>query len=223
MKSRRIILRLFFCALILATISFGLCLTPRSTANPSGNPFIQEPKGTIIAQLKYDPAVHGYGSRNYGRDHDNENDLNDGNLIMIFGAENVCETGTTASDCVLNEPAEEWLAEAIKLLAGGHCEGLAVTSLRLWEGLPFDGKKSPADWQSGARKVSDLEHTNAISNYVAHYHVLQKLSEISAFRAETLKMKPSVILHLPIDSMKDGSKDHYVVSIGMRGYGRYTF
>src|ERR1700681_4086110 len=157
MNSRRIILRSLFCATLLATISFGLFLAPQSTANSSDRPLIQEQKGTIIAQLKYEPAIHGYGFRNYGRDHDNENDLNAGNLVMIFGAESVCESGTTASDCVLNEPAQEWLAEAIKLLGGGHCEGFAVTSLRLWEGLPFDGKAGPADWQSGAKKVSDLE------------------------------------------------------------------
>jgi hypothetical protein len=214
----------------LSAIAIGLVLVPRSTAksNPHGRRTnsvaqVQGEKGTIVAQLKeYDPTVYGYGFRNYGRDHDNENDLNAGNLVTIFGAENVCESGTTASDCVLNEPAQEWLAEAVKLLEGGHCEGLAVTSLRLWQGLPFDGKTALTDWQSGAHKVSDLEHTAAISNYVAHYHVLQKLSEISAFRAETWKMKPSVILHMLIDSMKDDSKDHYVLSIGMREDGRYT-
>ena len=222
MNSRRIILRSLFCAIILATISFGLFLTPRSTANNSTGPSIQDDKGTMVAHLTYDPTVHGYGFRNYGRDHDNENDLNAGNLISIFGAENVCQAGTTEKDCVLNEPAEEWLAEAIKLLEGGHCEGLAVTSLRFWEGLSFDGKGGPADWQSGAHKVSDLEHTNAVSNYVAHYHVLQKLSEISDFRAETWKLKPSAILRMLIDSMKDDAKDHYVLSIGMREDGRYT-
>jgi hypothetical protein len=229
MKPHPIIFKSFLLSFALTAVAIGLVLVPGSNAksDPHGRRTnsllqVQDEKGTIIAQLKYDPAVDGYGFRNYGRDHDNENDLNAGNLVAIFGAENVCQSGTTASDCVLNEPAEEWLAEAIKLLEGGHCEGLAVTSLRLWQGLPFDGKTALTDWQSGAHKVSDLEHTAAISNYVAHYHVLQKLSEISAFRAETWKMKPSVILHMLIDSMKDDSKDHYVLSIGMREDGRYT-
>src|SRR6267154_2391548 len=168
MKPHRIVRRSFFVTMVVTAISVGAFLMTRSTAAVSGAA-AQDQKGTTVAQLKYEPAIHGYGFRNYGRDHDNENDLNAGNLIAIFGAENVCEAGTTASDCVLNEPAEEWLGEATKLLAGGHCEGLAVTSLRFWEGLPFEGKSSLTDWQSGAHKVSDLEHTNAISNYVAHY------------------------------------------------------
>jgi hypothetical protein len=226
MKSQRVLLRAFLGALLLTTITIGLSFGPRSTAK-SISPVAptvtgQDDKGTIVAQLKYDPAANGYGFRNYGRDHDNENDLSAADLISIFGAENVCESGSTASDCVLYEPAEEWLAEAIKLLEGGHCEGLAVTSLRFWQRLPFEGKTSPADWQSGAHAVSDLEHTNAISNYVAYYHVLQKLSEISDFRGETWKLKPSEILHMLINSMKEDSKDHYVLTIGMREDGRYT-
>src|SRR3989442_5485600 len=193
MKSRRIILGWLLCTLILATISLGPFWAPPSTAVTFSAPASQEEKGTIVARLKYDPAGNGYGFRNYGRDHDNENDLTAGNMVAIFGAGNVCESGTTADDCVLTEPAEEWLAECIKLLEGGHCEGLAVTSLRLWDELPYLGKKAPADFQSGAQKASDLAHTEFISNYVAHYHVMQKLAEISDFRAETLKKKPSEI------------------------------
>ena len=128
-------------------------------------------------RLDFKPAGNGYGFRNYGRDHDNENDLNPGNLIALFGADNVCQSGSTAGDCVLTEPAEEWLEECVKLLAGGHCEGLAVTSLRFFDGLGFAGKASPADFQSGAKSVSDLAHTELISNYVAHYHVMQKLRD----------------------------------------------
>jgi len=176
----------------------------------------------MIAKLDFRPSANGYGFRNYGRDHDNENDLNPGNLIALFGAENVCQSGSTASDCVLTEPAEEWLEECVKLLAGGHCEGLAVTALRFWDELPYTGKAKPSDFQSGAEKVSDLQHTELISNYVAHYHVMQKLAEISDFRAETWKKKPSDIVKMLIDSMKEGSTDHYVMSIGMREDGRYT-
>src|SRR5260221_5251167 len=151
MKPHRNVRKSFFVTLVLTAISVGAFLMTRSTAAVSGAA-AQDQKGSMVAHLKYEPAIHGYGFRNYARDHDNENDLNAGNLIAIFGAENVCETGTTASDCVLNEPAEEWLGEAIKLLAGGHCEGLAVTSLRFWEGLPFEGKWSRTASQTGGLK-----------------------------------------------------------------------
>jgi hypothetical protein len=221
MDSKPTLLRAFFCTFATATVAVGLFWAPRASAVGSSVAASQDEKGTVVARLKYDPAANGYGFRNYGREHDNENDLDAGDLIKMFGAENVCESGTTARDCVLYEPAEEWREEAVKLLQGGHCEGLAVTSLRFWQGLPFEGRKSPADWQSGAHAVSDLEHSDAISNYVAYYHVLQMLPEISGFRAETWKMKPSQILHMLVDSMKEDGKDHYVLTIGMREDGRY--
>src|SRR6266498_1492187 len=128
MKRHSIISRSLISSAALLLLAACLFWAQGSTAiTKSPAPTNQDEKGTIVAQLKYDPAVGGYGFRNYGRDHDNENDLNAGNLVKIFGAENVCQSGTTASDCVLNEPAEEWLAECVKLLEGGHCEGLAVT------------------------------------------------------------------------------------------------
>jgi hypothetical protein len=216
-------LRITFVVLILLVICIVVFQTQRSAASSTAPaPPTPQEGGKMIAQLGFRPSANGYGFRNYGRDHDNENDLNPGNLVALFGAENVCQSGNTAKDCVLTEPAEEWLEECVKLLAGGHCEGLAVTALRFWDELPYAGKGKPSDFQSGAEKVSDLQHTELISNYVAHYHVMQKLAEISDFRAETWKKKPSDIVKMLIDSMKEGSTDHYVMSIGMREDGRYT-
>jgi len=224
MKRHSPAVRLVIPVLSLLTIAIvAFYSRPSAASSPTHRVEVTHaPQGKMIAQLDYRPAVHGYGFHNYGRDHDNENDLNPGNLIALFGAENVCQSGSTASDCVLTEPAEEWLEECVKLLAGGHCEGLAVTSLRFWEELPYAGKAKPSQFQSGAEKVFDLEHTDLISNYVAHYHVMQKLAEISDFRAETWKKKPSEIVRMLIESMKEGSTDHYVMSIGMREDGRYT-
>jgi hypothetical protein len=88
--------------------------------------------------------------------------------------------------------------------------------------LPFRDKASLTDWQSGANKVTDLEHTEAVSNYIAYYWVLQGLSEVSDFRAETWKLKPSEIVKMLVASLSDDSKDRYTMSIGMREDGRYT-
>jgi hypothetical protein len=222
MKRPSLDVRLVFVVLTLIAVSFVIFHTqPSNASSPAAWPR-PAAQGKMIAQLDFRPSVNGYGFRNYGRDHDNENDLNPGNLIALFGADNVCQSGSTASDCVLTEPAEEWLEECVKLLAGGHCEGLAVTALRFFDELPYAGKARPSQFQSGAEKVSDLEHTDFISNYVAHYHVMQKLSEISDFRAETWKKKPSEIVRMLIESMKEGSTDHYVMSIGMRENGSYS-
>src|SRR5437660_1451645 len=144
MKRHSIISRSLISSAALLLLAACLFWVPGSTATTQPQaPATQDEKGTIVAKLKdYDPAVHGYGFKNYGRDHEGENDLNAGDLIKIFGAENVCESGSTAADCVLYEPAEEWRAERIKAMEVGHCEGFAVTTLRFWQGLPFRDKAS---------------------------------------------------------------------------------
>src|SRR6185295_6801259 len=97
--------RLAFLVLTLVAISVVAFHSRPSTASSAEG--VRLPRaahaedGKMVAQLDYRPAVHGYGFRNYGRDHDNEHDLNPGNLIALFGAENVCQSGSTASDCVL--------------------------------------------------------------------------------------------------------------------------
>src|SRR4029079_7693369 len=108
--------KLLFLISVLIAVGFAIFQTTFSHAE-SARP--EEPavrlaqdKGTIVARLKdYDPKVEGYGFRNYGGKHDNENDLDAGDLIKLFGAENVCESGSTEQDCVLYEPAEEWLEQ----------------------------------------------------------------------------------------------------------------
>lgn len=212
--------------LILLTTAVILIHTRRSSAesiNNSTNASPTQERGTMVARLKdYDPTIEGYGFRNYGSKHDNEHDLDAADLIKLFGAENVCESGSTAQDCVLYEPAEEWLAKEFKMLANGHCDGLAITSLRFWMGHDFGGRATPANWQSGAHDVSDLQESDALFNYVAYIHVMQSLAEVYEFRGEEMKKKPSEILQTLIESMKDDSKDRYELLIYLKVDGRLT-
>ena len=227
MKPKSPDLKLLFSVLITVTICIVFFPAQRSTAEPSRSsyrePSSAQDRGTIVARLKdYDPKIEGYGFRNYGPHAALETSLDAGDLITMFGAENVCESGTTAEDCVLYEPAEEWLEQRFEILSKGHCDGLAMTSLRFWLGLPFDGRTMPANWQSGAEKVSDLQKSDALINYVAHIHALQSLAEIYEVRGRHIKDKPSQILRMLIDSMKDNSQDHLELLIYVLAEGRLT-
>ena len=227
MKSHRIL----FTAIVLGIIATAVTMIPPSSAKSNDSatlsntliPRVQDDKGTIVARLKdYDPKIEGYGFRNYGPYEGIESSLAAADLIMMFGAENVCESGTTAQDCVLYEPAEEWLEQQFKMLSGGHCDGLAMTSLRFWIGRPFGGKSEPVNWQSGAEKVSDLRQTGALKNYVAYIHAMQSLAEVYEFRGENFKNKPSEILHMLMEHMKDDSEDRLELAIYLRVDGRLT-
>jgi len=208
-------------ALLLFTIS--IALFPSSSVKSASRKVSAEQPGTtgkIVAHVEFDPKVDGYGFRNYGPDNEGEEILTAGDLIKMFGADQVCMSGTTAEDCELFEPAEVWLEEAIKGLKGGHCEGMAVTSFRFLLEKPFKDRKTPGSFQQGANAVFDLQKDEDIANYIAYYHVLQTLEEVYKSKLETLKKKPSVILKMLIDSMQDGTP-RYTLSIAKRINGQY--
>lgn len=188
----------------------GLALAPASRAKRASAG--QEEKGTIIASIKFDPKVDGFGFRNYGRNHEGEGDLDAADLVRMFGAENVCIEGKSESDCVLYETAQAWIDERIESMKGGHCEGLAVDSLRFWLGKEYRGKSKPGDFQSGAENTFDLKLDEEMANYIAYYFSLQMLKEVYEFRRRTSNMKPSQILDMLIESFKDG-KEYYTFTI----------
>ncbi len=196
-----------------ATIGLGLCLAfagcvgfpkRKASAATPPPPFVvmpSTPEGEILAALKFDPEVNGFSFENYGNeDHDWRRDLTAADLIKMFGAENVCHSGSTAKDCKLTAAAREWLDAQLKAMDGGHCEGMAVVSLRFLTGRPFNGRKAPADYQKDAQAPHDLQRAR-VQNLIAHFHVLQSLEEVSEYE-EKSDPRPSVIVAKLIDSFK---------------------
>jgi hypothetical protein len=181
----------------------------------------QNGAGKILAEIDFDPQGDGFGFRNYGaKSHDGANDLDASNLILMFGAEKVCIEGTTAKDCVLYETADQWMEERLESMDGGHCDGFSVTSMRTWLDQPFKGKATPEQWQ-GVETAFDMEFDEGLANYIAHYHILQGLREVSTFRSQTFKFPPTKIVNLLIESFQTG-KEYYTLGVGMREGGKYT-
>jgi len=177
--------------------------------------------GKIIAHIEFDPKVDGFGFQNYGGAHEGEPELTADDLIRLFGADEVCMKGSHGEDCVLFEPAEVWLESEAKGMEGGHCEGMAVTSLRFWMEEPFKDKVAPETWQHGAKSVVNLKKDPELENYIAYYFVTQSLEEVSRPTSETKKKRPSEILKMLVDSMQDG-KPHFTLGIYQFETGRLT-
>lgn len=204
------------------TVTATLTATPTATATipneETATPTPTAPGGTpqvgIVAQLKdYEVLRHGYGFQNYSNDAGRnwQDDLSAADLFRMFGAA-VCESGTTAADCVLTAPAKQWLEEELKGMDGGHCEGMAVTSLRFWQNKTFNGKTTASDFQNGAATVTDLTFPEqSIENYIAYYFVTQSFDEV-AIPSQQTRIAPSAILDMLIASMKDGT-DPYTLGI----------
>ncbi|MEQ1606876.1 MAG: hypothetical protein ABL999_18590 [Pyrinomonadaceae bacterium] len=200
------------------TISFLLLLPGFILADAS----TPAREGEIIASIGFNPKVNGFGFRNFGKNPDFEDeDLTADDLIRMFGADNVCIEGNTANDCVLYETAERWIEEAVEKMNGGHCDGFSVSSLRMFVGRPFKGRKKPADFQRGAVNLFDLKKDQVTSNYVSFYQTLTFLKETYLWRTPTFKKKPSEILQMIEDSMET-KKELYTLEVWMKEAGKYT-
>jgi hypothetical protein len=165
--------------------------------------------------------VHGFGFRNFGANPDYDEDLTADDMIRMFGAENVCIEGSTARDCVLYETAERWIEESLEKMSNGHCDGFSVSSLRMFVGRPFKGRKTPADFQPGAAKLFDLKKSQLTSNYVSYYQTLTFLKETYEFRAKTFPLKPSEITAVIAEAM-ESKKEYFTLEVWMKEQGKYT-
>lgn len=200
--------------LILILFLMALQASVASTARAQTN-------GEIVTSIGFDPKVHGFGFRNFGVNPDFEEDLTEDDLIRMFGAENVCIEGSTARDCVLYETGERWIEETIEKMNGGHCDGFSVSSLRMFVGRAFKGRKKPADFQRGAVNLFDLKKDQVTSNYVSFYQTLTFLKETYLWRTPTFKKKPSEIMEMIVDSMEN-KKELYTLEVWMKEAGKYT-
>jgi len=152
--------------------------TPAATIaiNGSFSTKIEAP-GTLVAVYRnsagtaFDVNVHGFQFENYGNaDIPNPNDdLAARDVFELFGPA-VCQSGNTAANCVLSGPAQSWLTKAIGSTKGGHCDGMAATSLRLFNTLPFRQYSTPATFQAGAANTINLNFpAQPIENYITRY------------------------------------------------------
>ncbi|MBP8125521.1 MAG: DUF11 domain-containing protein, partial [Caldilineaceae bacterium] len=145
-----------------------------------------EEQGTLVAVYKdgnstpFNVTVDGFKFENFTNSAPRvfSDDLDAQDMFILFG-QDACQSGTTAATCVLSGPARKWMENQIAGMNGGHCEGMAVTSLRLFDWSAYKGKYSPADFQSGAATTIDLNFPQqSIENYVASYFVRQGLVEV---------------------------------------------
>ncbi len=130
-------------------------------------------------QFGFLPEPDGYSFPNYGNSHTWQDDLGAADLINMFGAGNVCASGSTPADCVLTSAAETWRQYVLNMAGGGHCEGMATTCLRFFKGQTYyTGDTTPGDFQGGAQRVYDLGRDQSVDNYIAYYFVLQTVEEV---------------------------------------------
>ena len=122
-------------------------------------------KANIIAKINFNPKVNGFGFQNYTNSkHQWQDDMGAGDMIKLFGSTAVCKTGSTAKDCVLKAAAREWMMQKLEAAGGGHCEGMAVASLRFATNKVFKGKAAAPQFQPTAKTPFQLLLTPEMEN-----------------------------------------------------------
>lgn len=202
-------------AFVIAAV-ISMFMSPIASVARSGDPSRRTAsEGEIVAKLNFDPAVNGYGFANYPQKGAPprrwQDDLGAEDLIRMFGPAAVCKSGTTAKDCVMKASAHQWMFQELKAMSGGHCEGMAVTCLRVSSGLPFKSFTGPTSYQPGVKSVFGLGLEPA-ANTIAYYFATQDFREVKKPTKETGRRGPLAIVKMLIDSMNNGS-DPYILGI----------
>lgn len=165
-----------------------------------------------VAALNFDPKTDGFNFKNYRNEGDKwKDDLNVDDMIRMFGAKTACKTGENEKNCVLHPAAKQWMEEILEGMKIGHCEGIAVASLRMDAGLPFKKRILPADFQPGTKVPFSLPRNQLIENYIAYYWITQTFEEVKKQTAETAASGPVNIARTLFSSMKNLS-DTYLIS-----------
>lgn len=165
--------------------------------------------------IDFQPNPDGYSFPNYGNSHVWSDDLGVADLINMFGAAEVCASGSTPADCVLTSTANSWRLWILSIANGGHCEGMAVTCLRLYKGQPFyTGDTTPGDFQTGALATYDLARSQPVDNYIMYYFALQDVEEVW-YPSEQIRTHntPKQILALLRQEFESGWSDPYTMGI----------
>ncbi|HQE92560.1 MAG TPA: DNRLRE domain-containing protein [Anaerolineae bacterium] len=143
------------------------------------------------------PNPNGYSFDNYGGVKLSDYTLSD--MRRMFGDSAVC--WMVFGVCVPKPAAVAWNVSANNAMKGGHCDGMASTSL-----LFFKGFANPGDFQSGATRTYDLALANARRN-IAYYFVEQLTNPVRDVKAQSVQNVPREILRQLSVALSNGAGD----------------
>ncbi|MFZ4497548.1 MAG: hypothetical protein ACOYN7_08875 [Candidatus Nanopelagicales bacterium] len=132
----------------------------------------------------FNPAVDGFSFENWG----GAGNLGATDLIAMFGRNKVCASGS-GNECVLYPAAQQWADQVNESMAGGHCEGMAVTSE-----LIHGGYLAPSDFDPAAKTTFDLKQDNpVVSGTIEYWFATQNVEPVQRAYQAFHKKEPSQI------------------------------
>ncbi len=172
-----------------------------------------------IVSFDFNPKVNGFQFKNYKNEGNWKDDLGEEDLIRMFGAEALCKKRDRNKKCVENADTRVWLGKFLKAMDIGHCEGIAVASLRMNMKDPFKKKSLPSHFQPGADSAYSIQRNQSLENYIAYYWITQARKEVSKLTRETARKGPVAIAKMLYDGIKNRT-DTYLLGFFKNDNGK---
>lgn len=185
-----------------------------SNSNAGGAKFGE---GNVIVDIGFRPERDGFSFENYGGEYPRQQgDVYVEDMIRMFGEQAVC-AGYKDGACQVS-PAMLKYADAINEASNaGHCEGMAVLSMRF-----FEHKDKPDAYQANVKQVFDLklDGNQDLRREIMYYFALQGTAPTFERKNASMQKKPSQVVDDIITALQAG--DPMAVAIRQKGVGGHA-
>jgi hypothetical protein len=159
------------------------------------------PNGAIVSDLGFRPETNGFPFENYGPGFTN---LTPDEMHRMFG-DTVCASNAEGK-CILTPPAEQWMIQTNEAMAGGHCFGFSVLSLRM-----FHDKGLAASMGADDIIGLKLDGNDKLQRELAYSWAFQKFDTV---REGTLVGTPNAVLKALIQFLDPKTNTPELYTIG---------
>ncbi|MEY4136100.1 MAG: hypothetical protein RL205_228 [Actinomycetota bacterium] len=155
--------------------------------------------GEVCADTGFHPSSDGFSFANWGGT-PTDDAIDSGTLIAMFGRAPVCTTDSTEA-CTMRPAAKAWMDQMNEALANGRCEGMAVLSERLFDGLAHAAELDPL-----ARHTVDLARTQpTVARTLGYWWLTQFPTEVATPTSKSRALPPSQMIAQVIAGLENRS------------------
>lgn len=173
--------------------------SPTECSGASPAEFTAGTSGELCADTGFMPQSDGFSFANWGGTPTNDA-IDSGTLIAMFGREPVCADSEDTS-CTVRPAAQAWMNQMNEALANGRCEGMAVLSERLYQGLV-----SAAELDPGAQRTIELARTQpAVARTLGYWWLTQFPTEVATPTSKSRSLTPAQIVEQVIMGLKENA------------------
>ena len=164
------------------TVDAGACTGASPAELTAGS------SGEICAESGFHPASDGFAFANWGGT-PTDDAIDSSTLIAMFGREPVC-SDSPGEGCTMRPAAQAWMDQMNEALANGRCEGMAVLSERL-----FDGLVRAAELDPRAQRTVDLARSQpTVARTLGYWWLTQFPTEVATPTSQTRTLLPSQMI-----------------------------